>query len=233
MSTSVMVIEYTNTYIKYGYSGYNSPEGKYMLGDNSPILNNIIINFDRMIDILKIIFGKCKMPQYMIIADPVYNNEDNKIKFANALTKNFNFKGVAYCSKHILALYGKSRNKGLVIEFCNNCTNIVPVYDSTIMIRGCIILPPRNVLTTLELYEGIGKSIMFSPIDIRKDLYKNILLIGENSNKINFVDKLIKKLKLFTNNKIIISNPNNKKNLTWIGGSIYGSMKSCDYKYGT
>lgn len=235
MFENKIVFDYTNQYIKYGYSGYDIPEGEISLNASSPVCNNIIVDQHKMIDIFSDIVDKLNVtPNYMIITDPIYNGEENRKKFAKSLVSKFKLSGVAYCHKHILALYAKSRNRGLVIEFCDNCTNIVPVYDSAVITRGIVICDKRDCLSVNDLADGISRSISQSPIDIRKELYKNMLIIGENSQKIGFIDELIIKLKSMKKYKLVIkiSNPNNKKNLPWIGGSIYGSMSACSFAYG-
>lgn len=81
----------------------------------------------------------------------------------------------------------------------------------------------------LPLSHLIFRSIMQSPIDVRRDLFNNIVLSGGSTLLPGLAERLkeeITKLAPATM-RIRIVAPPERKYSTWIGGSIYGSLSSC------
>jgi len=77
------------------------------------------------------------------------------------------------------------------------------------------------------IHQMVFDAISASDIDIRKDLYNNIILMGGNSLLPGFVDRLHKELSEVVPQrfKIIATNfPSERKFGVWIGGSILGSL---------
>ena len=77
------------------------------------------------------------------------------------------------------------------------------------------------------IHEQIFDSIMKCDIDIRKDLYYNIVLSGGSTMYPGIAERLQNELQLMTPNSInpkIISPPERKYSV-WIGGSILGSLR--------
>ncbi|XP_063432245.1 actin, cytoplasmic-like [Mytilus trossulus] len=76
------------------------------------------------------------------------------------------------------------------------------------------------------IHEMIHNSIMMSDIDIRKDLYSNIVLSGGCTMFPGIADRLKKEMEALSssamNTKIIA--PPERKYSAWIGGSILGSL---------
>lgn len=61
-------------------------------------------------------------------------------------------------------------------------------------------------------------------IDLRKDLYANIVLSGGTSMLPSIADRLTKEITHLAPSKIDIIVPPERKYSTWIGGSIYASI---------
>ena len=77
------------------------------------------------------------------------------------------------------------------------------------------------------VHQMIHDSIMFSPLDSRKDLFANILLTGGSTMFPGFPDRIKKELGQMTRKvQIKIDASQNRKYSTWIGGSILASL-SC------
>lgn len=81
----------------------------------------------------------------------------------------------------------------------------------------------------LPLSHLIFRSIMKSPMDIRKDLFNNIVLSGGCTLLPGLADRLKAELTNLApaNTRIRIVAPPERRYSTWIGGSIYGSLSSC------
>jgi len=75
------------------------------------------------------------------------------------------------------------------------------------------------------IHEILYNSIMKCDVDIRKDLYKNIVLSGGSTMFEGFEDRLEQEItSLAPTMKVKIIAPENRKNSVWIGGSILASL---------
>lgn len=80
----------------------------------------------------------------------------------------------------------------------------------------------------LGLHQLIYKSIMKTNIDVRKDLYANIVLSGGSTLFPGFVDRMEKELRELAPPSVkikIVAHPG-RKYFTWIGGSVMASLTS-------
>ncbi|CAG2250859.1 actin CyI, cytoplasmic-like [Mytilus edulis] len=78
------------------------------------------------------------------------------------------------------------------------------------------------------IHEMIHNSIMMSDIDIRKDLYSNIVLSGGSTMFPGIADRLKKEMEALSPSamKTKIIAPPERKYSVWIGGSILGSLST-------
>ncbi|CAN6470307.1 unnamed protein product [Victoria cruziana] len=78
------------------------------------------------------------------------------------------------------------------------------------------------------VHEAITKSIRKCDIDLRREMYANILLSGGTAGFPGLVNRLFKELKEMAppTARIRITSPAERKYSTWIGGSILASLSS-------
>nr|XP_034317528.1 actin isoform X2 [Crassostrea gigas] len=78
------------------------------------------------------------------------------------------------------------------------------------------------------IHESIFNSIMTCDIDLRKDLYSNILLSGGTSMLPNICDRLQKEITALAPStmKIKITSPPERKYSVWMGGSVFASLNT-------
>ena len=76
------------------------------------------------------------------------------------------------------------------------------------------------------LHELVYQSIMKCDLDVRKDLYSNIVLSGGSTMFPGVPERLSKELQGLVpqSNKINVIAPPERQFLTWIGGSILSSL---------
>lgn len=122
---------------------------------------------------------------------------------------------------------------GLVVEFCEKETRVIPVSLGTINI-SCIQICRvgngiENVLEKDEngvsCVDAVKKAVSLSMLDLRLQLISNIVLIGSKNEK-DFMEKL--KLNLsdsLSKQAKQVSNPF-KDNLTWCGAAMFGTNLS-------
>jgi len=85
-------------------------------------------------------------------------------------------------------------------------------------------------LESVGIHETAYNSIMHSDLDIRKDLYANIVLSGGTTMFPGIADRMQKEISQLAppTMKIKIIAPPERKYSVWIGGSILASLSSFD-----
>jgi actin-related protein len=81
---------------------------------------------------------------------------------------------------------------------------------------------------TPGLHHLIYKSIMQCPLDTRRDFYNDIVPVGGCANSTGFMNRLQVELTNLAPStmRIRIAKCQEKENLTWVGGSIFGSLNN-------
>ena len=76
------------------------------------------------------------------------------------------------------------------------------------------------------IHEITHNSIMKCDVDIRKDLYENVVLSGGTTMFPNIADRMQKELAALSTMKSRIIAPPEREYSAWIGGSILGSLST-------
>ena len=86
---------------------------------------------------------------------------------------------------------------------------------------------------SVGIHETLVNSIMKCDVDIRKDLYANIVLSGGNTLFPGITDRMQKEMTALapSNMKINIIAPPERKYSVWIGGSILASLSTFQNKW--
>ncbi|XP_026478012.1 actin-3-like isoform X1 [Ctenocephalides felis] len=115
----------------------------------------------------------------------------------------------------------KTENKhtlpdGTVITMTDECIRCPEALFKTYLIDS----------TAQGIHEAVFSSIMACDMDIRRDLFANIILTGGSTLFDGFVPRLQKELdKLSPRNvQVKIKAPDDRKNTVWVGGSILTSL---------
>ena len=83
-------------------------------------------------------------------------------------------------------------------------------------------------LESVGIHETTYNSIMKCDVDIRKDLYANVVLSGGSTMYPGIADRMQKEITILAPNtmKTKISSPTERKYSVWTGGSILASLPS-------
>ena len=87
--------------------------------------------------------------------------------------------------------------------------------------------PSLNEMQGEGVHQSIFGSIMRCDIDIRKDLYKNIVLAGGSSMFQGFSERIEKEVIALAppSMKVMVFAPPERRNSVWIGGSVLGARE--------
>ena len=158
-----IVIDHGSFSIKYGYSGYNRPEGEIRsiaVKENSttivdinesfidnfdmtleyPIKNGVIMDYDIIDDMWEcIFFEKLKIDPtkaYILLTEPPLTTRKMRNNVTEILKEKYNCKGIQFCNQQVLSLYSIGKNTGTVIDIGHDITRCVPIYESYIIESG-------------------------------------------------------------------------------------------------
>ncbi|KAJ5071049.1 actin-7-related [Anaeramoeba ignava] len=104
--------------------------------------------------------------------------------------------------------------------------DIITISEERMKCCECLFNPKLIGVDLEGIHKLIYNSIMECDIDLRKDLFENIVLSGGTTLIPNFNERLKKEIELLApkQTKIHIVSVPERKFLTWIGGSILGSL---------
>ncbi|ARF10327.1 actin-related protein [Hokovirus HKV1] len=186
----------------------------------------------------------------ILISEPLYVTMEYKNKLINHLKNTYNIKNVYFCNQQYLGMLGYCCTYGIVIDIGYTSTRIVPVCDNYIILEAIIILSlSKNQFDTylknnksnlhineyflnpfiinvdqISITQALYNCINKCPIDLKKKLCSNIIIIGGGANhelghelKKDFDNK-------YSNFTLNINVPNNKNMIIWLGCSIMATL---------
>lgn len=169
----------------------------------------------------------------ILLTETSLNPASKREKLTKMMFDTFKSPAMYLANNAALAMFAVGRKTGIILHIDEDITNAVPVYEghaldyaTTVMSAGSRTLTKLDTLFD-ETDESVGvhhmvfNSIMKSSLNIRKDLYANIILAGPGAQLPGAADRLKSEVSLLappgTRIKVVVSN-------TWIGGSIMGSL---------
>ncbi|KAJ5069080.1 actin cytoskeletal 1b [Anaeramoeba ignava] len=131
-----------------------------------------------------------------------------------------------YCSLNYQEEIKENNKSQLEKEFELKNGDIITFSDERIKCCEGLFDPRLMGLDFEGIHQLIYNSIMETPVDVRKDLAANIVLVGGTTFFPNFQQRLQKELDSLFSGKLRISvnaSPN-RKIFSWIGGSLFNSV---------
>ncbi|KAG8389816.1 hypothetical protein BUALT_Bualt01G0017800 [Buddleja alternifolia] len=106
--------------------------------------------------------------------------------------------------------------------------NIITFGDEMFRCSEVLFRPSLIDMGASGIHEMVYKSIMRCDVDIRKDLYQNIVLSGGSTMFPGIADRMSKEITTLapSNTKIKVVAPPERKYSAWIGGSILASIST-------
>ena len=123
----------------------------------------------------------------------------------------------------------KTASESSNIEKCYELPdgNVITVGNERFRCPEALFRPSFLGMESAGVHETTNSSIMKCDVDIRKDLYANIVLSGGSTMYPGFTDRMQKELQALASSgtmKIKIITPPERKYSAWIGGSILASL---------
>merc|ERR1719278_2012274 len=120
----------------------------------------------------------------------------------------------------------------LVISFCMRSAMpgymVVPPDMTTLPYRSFLMSTSHFMMEAAGIHETTYNSIMKCDVDIRKDLYGNVVMSGGTTMHPGITDRMQKEITNLAPStmKVKIIAPPERKYSVWIGGSILASLST-------
>jgi len=231
---TAIVIDNVSGMIKVGFAGDDAPRSVFPwsnVGPNSPFTRGIITDWDDMEKIWHHTFynelSVAPEEHPVLLTEAPLNPLANRERMTQIMFETFNVPAFYLSIQAVLSLYAMGRTTGFVFESSGDMAYSVPIYEGYALPHAIEVLFQPTGLQMDGIAKSIQQTIMKCDVDIRKDLYANIVLSGENNMVDGISERMSKEMKALAPAALIkIVAPPERKYEAWIGGSILASLFS-------
>lgn len=194
--TTPIVIHNESGYIRAGLSSGDTPSvilKTDSVTGKSPIEKNVVTDWEGMVKVWKRVFDELDAnptEHPILMSEPPLNPKCNREKTIQVLFETFGVPGCYLSIDGVLALYSFGGTTGCAVNIDQDVINVVPIYQGYAL-HHAMLLTGLDRCDTLDSLFGVTikdnirdmiyMGIMKCDVELRSDLFKNIVVAGHGS----------------------------------------------------
>ncbi|XP_064423835.1 actin isoform X2 [Latimeria chalumnae] len=235
------------------YIGEEAQAKRGVLSLKYPIEHGIVTSWDDMEKVWRHVY-ECELrmktnERPVLLTEAPLNPLHNREKMTQIMFENFKVPAMYVAVQAVLALYASGRTTGMVMDSGDGVTHTVPIYegyclphavsrldvagrDITEYFMRLLLESGHSFVSTGVEAPGVHKltftSIVKCDIDVRRNLYSNVLLSGGSTLFPGLDERMLKELQLQVPSGVPVKviAPPERKYSVWIGASILTCLTS-------
>lgn len=242
MATPI-VIHNESGYIRAGLTSGDEPSFVFRtdsITGKSPLKKDIVQDWEGMKQVWLAVFDKlgvdpCQHP--VLLTEPPLNPKHDREKATTMFFETFGVPGFYLTTSGVMGLYGAGKTTGAILEIGEDVTHTLAIYEGyalphTVSHMGFGKKDINNIEQFFQPQvigyqsEGIADNmfvtIMKCDLDIRSDMYANMVITGSGSKFGGLVDRFTREMRALApaTMSIHVTQPEPCDQLIWKGGDI-------------
>lgn len=211
-----VVVDMDSNMIRAGLAGEDSPAVT-----EPPEADDFKSRMEQVYDKLEVDASE----QVVLISETPLTPPESLQEWTGTLFEDLKVPGMALANAAALAAMAQGKSTAVVLYIADDAFYAVPVYE-LVPLDYATIRESKEDNSADKFAETVYNSIMKTDVDIRKDLYANVVISGDSTSADSLKEKLAEFAPPTVKINVVGVDEETKGLLPWIGGSISASLST-------